>query len=129
MNQFYGAPPPPLKILIFWIQGRLCNSKAPKITPKPSRTDENLVFGLFIPRLKSRNEKSKNQKIEKMPLLRNRRTGDKLETLKIKKMSLAVLGVSRDQIMGNSGHLTRIFVPHHFQTSRPPQTPPENQKT
>ena len=43
-------------------------------------------------------------------------------------MSLAVLGVSRDQIMGNSGHLTRIFFPHHFQTCRPPQTPPENLK-
>jgi hypothetical protein len=43
-------------------------------------------------------------------------------------MSLAVLGVFRDQIMGNSGHLTRIFFPHHFQTPRPPQTPPENKK-
>ena len=43
-------------------------------------------------------------------------------------MSLAVLGVSRDQIMGNLGHLTRNFVPHHFQTCRPPQTPPENSK-
>ena len=31
-------------------------------------------------------------------------------------MSLAVLDVSRDQIMGNSGHLTRIFF---RTTSRP----------
>lgn len=30
--------------------------------------------------------------------------------------------------MGNSGHLTRIFFPHRFQTPRPPQTPPENPK-
>ena len=43
-------------------------------------------------------------------------------------MSLVVLGVSRDQIMGNPGHLTRICFLHHFQTPRPPQTPPENAK-
>ena len=60
-----------------------------------------------------------------MPLLRNRRTGDKVELVKIEKMSLAVLGVSRDQIMGNSGHLTRIFF---RTTSRPADLPKHHQK-
>ena len=40
-------------------------------------------------------------------------------------MSLAVLGVSRDQIMGNSGHLTRIFF---RTTSRPADIPKHHQK-
>ena len=40
-------------------------------------------------------------------------------------MSLAVLGVSRDQIMGNSGHLTRIFF---RTTSRPADLPKHHQK-
>ena len=40
-------------------------------------------------------------------------------------MSLAVLDVSRDQIMGNSGHLTRIFF---RTTSRPADLPKHHQK-
>ena len=42
-------------------------------------------------------------------------------------MSLAVLGASRDQIMGNSGHLTRIFFRTAPQTPRTPQPPQTSQ--